>query len=46
MLNRVIAENSISALDAIHVLLGFSMANRHLIIFDYGKHNYTILFKK
>jgi formylmethanofuran dehydrogenase subunit E len=38
----VIAENSTSALDALQVLLGVTVGNQCLRIFDVGKHNYTL----
>jgi formylmethanofuran dehydrogenase subunit E len=37
----VIAENSTSALDAFQVLLGATLGNHALQVFDVGKHNYT-----
>ena len=37
----VIAENCSSALDALQVLLGVTMGNQALKVFDFGKHNYT-----
>jgi formylmethanofuran dehydrogenase subunit E len=41
----VIAENSTSALDAIQVLLGATPGNKHLKIYDFGKHNYIFSLK-
>ncbi len=41
----VIAENCTSALDAIQVLLGVTLRNQDLKIFDFGKHNYTFSLK-
>jgi len=38
----IIAENSTSAIDAIQVLLGTTVGNHRLHIFDFGKHNYTV----
>jgi len=37
----VVAENCTSALDAFQVLLGVTMGNQGLKVFDFGKHNYT-----
>jgi formylmethanofuran dehydrogenase subunit E len=37
----VVAENCTSALDAFQVLLGVTMGNQALKVFDFGKHNYT-----
>ena len=37
----VVAENCTSALDALQVLLGLTLGNQCLKIFDIGKHNYT-----
>ena len=37
----VIAENCTSALDAFQVLLGVTLGNQALKVFDFGKHNYT-----
>ncbi len=37
----VVAENCTSALDAIQVLLGVTLGNQRLRVFDFGKHNYT-----
>lgn len=44
-LKGVIAENSTSSLDAIQVLLVFTLGNHRLIVFDFGKHNYTFSLK-
>jgi formylmethanofuran dehydrogenase subunit E len=41
----VIAENCTSALDAIQVLLGVTLGNQDLKVFDFGKHNYTFSLK-
>jgi formylmethanofuran dehydrogenase subunit E len=41
----VIAENCTSALDAIQVLLGVTLGNQRLKVFDFGKHNYTFSLK-
>lgn len=45
-LKGVIAENSTSSLDAIQILLGFTIGNHRLIVFDFGKQNYTFTQKK
>jgi formylmethanofuran dehydrogenase subunit E len=37
----VIAENCTSALDAIQVLLGVTLGNQSLKVYNFGKHNYT-----
>ena len=37
----VVAENCTSALDALQVLLGVTIGNQGLKVFDFGKHNYT-----
>lgn len=41
----IIAENCTSALDAIQILLGATVGNQRLQVMDFGKHNYTFLFK-
>jgi formylmethanofuran dehydrogenase subunit E len=41
----VTAENSTSALDAIQVLLGVTLGNQRLKVFDFGKHNYTFFLR-
>lgn len=40
----IVAENSTSAVDAIQVLLGTTIGNQRLKIFDMGKHNYYLYF--
>ena len=42
----VVAENCTSALDAFQVLLGVTVGNQALKVFDFGKHNYTFSRKK
>lgn len=42
----IIAENCTSSLDAIQIMLGTTVGNQRLQIMDFGKHNYTLLFKK
>ncbi len=42
----VVAENCTSALDAFQVLLGVTVGNQALKVFDFGKHNYTFSSKK
>ena len=41
----VIAENCSSALDAIQILLGITVGNQRLRLFDFGKHNYIFSLK-
>ncbi len=39
----VLVENCTSALDALQVLLGVTVGNQCLKVFDFGKHNYTFV---
>lgn len=38
----VLTENSTAILNAIQNLLGVIIGNQHLMVIDYGKHNYTL----
>ncbi len=40
----VVSENSTSAVDSIQILLGTTIGNQRLKIFDTGKHNYYLYF--
>jgi len=41
----VIAENCTSALDAVQILVGTTVGNQRLRVFDFGKHNYIFSLK-
>jgi formylmethanofuran dehydrogenase subunit E len=42
----VIAENTTSSLDAIQCITGCTLGNQRLVIYDFGKHNYTFMMKQ
>jgi formylmethanofuran dehydrogenase subunit E len=43
---RVIVENTTSAVDAVQQLIGCTLGNRRLLLYDYGKHVYTFVYGK
>lgn len=40
---RVVVENTTSAVDAVQRVIGCTVANRRLLVLDYGRHVYTFL---